>query len=101
MLFRGYFEVAVSILFFRPAWPALSEDGSITNLGLRSGVDPGLVLLGEPLTATQPIQQFFSRPDFWGGPSDFFPPGNPSVEVGGEAPPPPPQWMGFRRGEAV
>jgi hypothetical protein len=40
---------------------------------------------GGPLAATQPSDKFFSKPKFW-GPNCVFPPRNPSIEVGGEAP---------------
>ena len=36
--------------------------------------------VGRPLAGTQPIEKFFSKPDFW-GPNGFFPPGNPWTEV--------------------
>ncbi len=51
--------------------------------------------LGGHLAATQPIEKLFSR-FYFGGPNGLFPPGNPSIEVGGEAPPP--QFMGFPEG---
>ena len=37
------------------------------------------------MAATQPFEKFVSKPDF-GGPNGLFPKGNPSSEVGGEAP---------------
>ena len=40
---------------------------------------------GGPLAGTQPIEKFFSKPDFW-GPDGLLPPGKPSIEVGGAAP---------------
>ncbi len=40
--------------------------------------------LGDPLAATQPTDEFFTKVDF-AGPKGFFPPGNPSIEVGGFA----------------
>ncbi len=37
------------------------------------------------MAGTQPFEQFVSKPDS-GGPNGLFPPGSPSIEVGGEAP---------------
>ncbi len=51
--------------------------------------------LVRPLAGTQPFEEFSSKPDF-GGPNGLFPPGNPSIEVGGFAPLP--QSMGFTEG---
>ncbi len=39
-----------------------------------------------PLTATQPFEKLFSKPDLDGGPNGLRPPRKPSIEVGGEAP---------------
>ncbi len=35
------------------------------------------------MAGTQPIEKFFSKPNC-GSPNAFSPPGNPSIEVGGE-----------------
>jgi hypothetical protein len=51
--------------------------------------------LGGPLTGTQTCEKLFSKPDS-GGPDGLFPPGNPSIAVGGRSPPP--QLMGFPEG---
>ena len=47
------------------------------------------------MAGTKPFDKFFSKPDFW-GPNDLFPPGKPSIEVGGRSLPP--QLMGFPEG---
>ncbi len=51
-----------------------------------------MLVLGGPLAATQLIDKFSSKLAF-GGPHGFFPPGNPSSEVGCFTPHP--HLMGF------